>query len=200
MTDTHGVARDQLRSFVERIESPASREVWMPVLGYEGLYEASNHGRVRRAPEAPARSMGLPGKIITPAPTERGYLRLSLSRGGETKSYPVHRIVLSAFCGPPPFPGAHAAHNDGNPSNNALTNLRWATAVENQKDVERHGNRTRGSDIHNAKLTDALVEEIRARIASKERYPTIAKDYGVSISTVSLIKRNRIWKHVNATG
>ena len=184
------VARDQLRSFIE------TAEVWMPVLGYEGIYEASNKGRIRRSFEANARSLGVPGKELRPVLSEKGYARVSLSKDGVVTNHAVHRLVLIAFCGPPPFEGAHAAHNDGDPSFNALTNLRWASPAENQQDVDRHGNRTRGSAIAGAKLTEKDIPSIRRRISAGESYPTIASDFGVSVSTISLIKKQRIWAHV----
>ena len=53
-------------------------------------------------------------------------------------------LVVLAFLGPPPFPGAHAAHFDGDKLNNRLSNLRWASPAENEADKRRHG-RTRGA-------------------------------------------------------
>jgi DNA-binding NarL/FixJ family response regulator len=108
----------------------------------------------------------------------------------------VSRLVLLAFIGEPAVPGAHAAHNDGNPANNRLANLRWATALENQADVDRHGNRVRGADVFGAKLTEEDVVSIMRRIAAGEKYPGIASEFNVSTSTISLIKHKRIWKHV----
>lgn len=171
------------------------REVWLPVRGYEGLYEASNLGRIRRDPRAPCRSLGVPGKTLSPSFCG-GYAVVSLSKSGEVKNHRVSRVVLEAFCGPPPFAGAHAAHNDGDTANNRLTNLRWATPLENQADVERHGNRVKGESVFGAVLTETDVREIRKRCASGERNRPIAQDFGVSISTVHLIRHNRIWRHV----
>jgi len=161
-------------------------EVWLPVPEYDGLYEVSNLGRVRSART---------GAVLAPSATS-GYLHVSLCRNGEVRTARVHRIVLTAFCGQEPFQGAHAAHNDGNSLNCALTNLRWATAVENQADVTRHGRRCRGEDVYGAVLTEEKVRAIRARISGGERSRPIAQDYGVSISTIHLIKHNRIWRHV----
>ncbi len=172
-------------------------EVWQPIPGYEGLYDASNLGRIRRSFDAPHRSLGVPGGILSPTATWAGYMRVSLSRDGEVKSHAVHRLVLSAFCGPEPFEGAQAAHNNGDRGFNHLTNLRWATPKENQKDVDRHGNRCRGEDVHGAVLTEKSVKEIKQRLVSGgERYPQIAKDFGVSVSTIALIKQGKTWKHV----
>ena len=62
------------------------RERWRPVLGYEGLYEVSNLGRVRRV------------KIIEPTRKKHGYMQISLvDRNGKRKSFRLHRVVATAF-------------------------------------------------------------------------------------------------------
>ena len=170
-------------------------EVWLPVRNYEGIYEASNMGRVRRAFIAPRRSLGAPGKVLEPSLTN-GYPVISLCKQGVVKNARVSRIVLEAFCGPQPFAGAHAAHNDGDTENNRLTNLRWATPTENQADVERHGNRVKGEAVFGSVLRECDVKAIRKRCASGERNGPIASDFGVSISTIHLIRHNRTWRHV----
>lgn len=162
------------------------REVWLPVRGYEGVYEVSNLGNVRRIST---------GRNLVPAAGPTGYLRVSLSNGS-ARNYYVHRIVLEAFCGPQPFEGAQTAHNDGNTQNNRLANLRWASPKENQADVERHGRRCRGSRVFGAKLSEDRVRGIRRRIESGERNPDIARAFNVSVSTIHLIRHNRIWSHV----
>lgn len=55
----------------------------------------------------------------------------------------VHRLVLETFAGPCP-PDMECRHLDGNRSNNALSNLRWGTKLENEADKDRHGKRPRG--------------------------------------------------------
>jgi hypothetical protein len=162
-------------------------EVWLPVDGYIGIYEISNHGRCRRV-----------GSVICLMPVDagKGYRTVSLCKDGSIKNVPIHRMVLIAFCGPEPFVGAQAAHNDGDRSNNRLTNLRWATPVENQADRIRHGTDLRGSAVFGAVLTEPDVARIRDRIRSGERNPQIANDYGVSVSTIHLIRHNKTWRHV----
>jgi len=162
-------------------------EVWMPVLGYSGLYEVSNWGQCRRLGSA---------KVLKPVDDGSGYYFVSLSANGVVENHRIHRLVLIAFCGREPFDGAIAAHNDGVPHNCRLTNLRWATPVENQADRIRHGTHCKGADVFGAKLDDTSVEAIRCRLRSGERNKPIAQDYGVSISTVHLIRHNRIWRHV----
>lgn len=164
----------------------ADVEVWLPAPEFEGLYEVSNLGRVRRIGS---------GTCLASVDRGDGYPFVTLSNG-KVKNCPVHRLVLTAFCGPPPFEGAQAAHNDGDRGNPKLTNLRWASPSENQADRIRHGTMCRGSAVFGAVLNEDDVCQIRQRIRAGERNPEIANDFGVSISTIHLIRHNRTWKHV----
>lgn len=148
------------------------------------IYEVSSWGRVRG-----------PRKMLQPA-VVRGYEVVSLHERGVTINHRIHRLVASAFLGPAPFEDALIAHNDGDPRNNRVSNIRWASALENQADRHRHGTRLCGTEVAGAKLTDDAVRAIRARLARGERYPSIAADFGVSISSISLINKGRTWKHV----
>lgn len=158
-------------------------ETWKPIEDFLA-YQVSSWGRVRRG-----------STVLRAAKTAR-YLVVSLSDGKRKATGRVHVLVARAFLGPAPFSSALVAHNDGSTDNNRVSNLRWASALENQADRERHDTRTRGSEVFGAKLTENQIPFIRRRIAAGERYPSIARDFGVSISTVSLIKRGRIWQHV----
>lgn len=173
----------QLKALIERVEPV---EVWLPVLGYEGHYQVSNMGNVK----------GKRKELLSPVVAAKGYPTVSLSKNGVVKNHKVHVLVLKSFCGDRPFDGAQAAHNDGNAMNAKLSNLRWASAKENQSDIDRHGRRCQGVDVFGAVLDDDRVRDIRARLNSGDRNKPIANDFGVSISTIHLIRHNRIWRHV----
>lgn len=120
-----------------------NEELWLPVWGYEGLYEVSSLGRVRsidREVEHP--TVGIvhrKGKVLAQNPLNKdGYLGVGLSRGGTKKKRAVHLLVLESFVGPRPK-GKQACHNDGNNTNNRAENLRWDTPKENVADIKRHG-------------------------------------------------------------
>ena len=116
-------------------------EQWRPIPGYEGLYEVSDHGRVRsldRVVRRGAHTLRLPGEIKALVDNGHGRKRAYLSRDGQMQRPQVHRLVLETFVGPCPA-GMEACHNDGNPANNRLENLRWDTGSENMRDKRRHG-------------------------------------------------------------
>ena len=128
-----------------------SNEKWLPVAGYAGMYEVSNHGRVRsldRIVRVTAdQSRVARGRILSPGPHRGGYKLINLSRDGHRKSATVHKLVLEAFVGTAPS-GMEACHADGDPANNRLDNLRWGTSTENNFDIVRHGNHYQSNKTH----------------------------------------------------
>lgn len=103
---------------------------WRDVSGYEALYCVSDEGVVwskRRK------------KAMSPSTGKWGHLRVVLyDKPRPAKTMTVHKLVKNSFDGPTPD-GLQVLHNDGNPANNRLDNLRFGTPSENMLDKERHG-------------------------------------------------------------
>jgi hypothetical protein len=96
-------------------------EVWLPVTGFEELYQISNRGRVRSL------RLRTGDGLRKPYANKKGHLRIDLyAEGGERKKRYLHRLVLEAFIGSCPT-GMEGCHKDGDPANNNLENLRWGT-------------------------------------------------------------------------
>lgn len=114
-----------------------NRETWLDLPGFEGLYQVSDEGRVRSMERTVMRSNGAPQRIKARQVKTRkgrdGYMRTSLCKQGKVFHFTVHRMVMSAFVGARPD-GQHIAHRDGVRHNNRLSNLRYATPVENAAD------------------------------------------------------------------
>ncbi len=121
---------------------PANFESWLPVVGYEGLYEVSDLGRVRSLSRNRRDGRGyLPGRVLRPGPQRRGYLTVSLTDAdGCVRSRRVHQLVLGAFVGPR-ADGMEVLHNNDVPGDNRLVNLRYGTRSDNQRDIYRNGRR-----------------------------------------------------------
>lgn len=111
-------------------------EIWKPIIGYEGLYEVSNMGRVKSLNHI--RRTGNFGKYI-----QRGkilkqyckdknskYLRVSLSNNGIVSKRKVHRLVAESFL-PTINDKKLVNHKDENKQNNCVSNLEWVNYSEN---------------------------------------------------------------------
>lgn len=125
-------------------ESTPAEERWLPVVGYEGYYSVSDHGRVRAEQRVIMRAGGkgpLPRREMILRPGTHhggGYQQVTLSRNGHRSSHQVHVLVLTAFVGSRPD-GLEACHGPNGPADNRLTQLRWDTRSSNVLDQVEHG-------------------------------------------------------------
>jgi len=186
-------------------ELSMSEEIWKPVVGFEGWYEVSSHGRVKRLKRTIKRKNGIqcayPSKILetTHKKNVAPYRPARFSKGNKRISVRVHRLVLSAFMGECPV-GCEASHLDGNGFNNHLSNLKWESHKENiaridQSKVRR--NPAKGEKIGTSRLKEFQVLEIREKYATgKYTFTGLGKEYGIGgDSTRDIIKRSS-WKHI----
>lgn len=145
-----------------------SVEQWRPVVGWEGYYEVSDHGRVRSVERVIVRKNGTtqrwkPRTRKDGPHGKQGHRGVGLWRDGAITMRTVHSLVLEAFVEPRPD-GVHACHNDGDPTNNHLDNLRWDSRLENNRDIVRHGHHHNGQKTvcKNGHLFDAENTIIRS--------------------------------------
>ena len=126
-------------------------EQWKPVNGYEGIYEVSSHGRVRSLDRVVTYSDGRvrrhKGKILSAPLSRDGYPAVNLHTQGKLKKRYVHSLIAETFIGPRPE-GMEVCHNDGNPTNNHVDNLRYGTRSENMLDRVRHGTNPSTAKTH----------------------------------------------------
>ena len=173
-----------------------NRENWRSVVGFEGLYEVSDYGRVRSWKRTTKTGVH-GGGLLKPSTDRQGRRTVCLSCNGNRVNKRVHQLVLESFVGPKPK-GMECCHfPDSNPANNYLTNLRWDTRVNNQADRLVHGTSNRGGKHGMSKLVNVDVERIRdIRLIGQQTYPVIAEYFNVSISTIGQILRRTAWQHV----
>jgi hypothetical protein len=110
-------------------------EVWRPVVGYEGVYEVSDRGNVRRIKPGIATR---PGKVLKPFPHSEGYLRVSLSVNCKAVNKYIHVLVAEAFYGPCPE-GMEVNHKNTEKTDNQLSNLEFMTHGENTLHAKLNG-------------------------------------------------------------
>ena len=139
----------------------------------------------------------------------RGYKSVSLVQYDEKmkpiKRYmrQVHRLVLENFY---PFPNnkdLQVNHINGNKADNRLENLEWMTASENTKDANRKGKGHQMNQNGEKNCMASLTEEQVIEIIKETKKPNrrtdqkIANDYGVTRKTISHIRHNLTWKHID---
>lgn len=111
----------------------------------------------------------------------------------------AHRVAWSMLCGTIPD-GLCVLHRCDNPRCVNPAHLFLGTQAENVHDMDAKGRRVNrpvyGASHHNAKLTDAAVEQIRARRAVGQKQAQIAEAFGVAQVTISRIVTGRGWTHV----
>jgi hypothetical protein len=172
-------------------------ETWRAVVGFEGFYEVSDHGNVRRiAPWCDGRKTK-PGRISV-RPKQSGYVRVILHREKVHKEFAVHRLVAAAFIGHLPSLRHQVNHKNGKRADNRVVNLEYLLPSENQLHACRvlHRPSRPGSKHHNAKLSENDVLEIRSRYTEGALQKKLAIEFGVSRATICQICSRQIWTHV----
>lgn len=107
-------------------------EIWKDIPNYEGIYQISNYGNVRRLNKWDLNRREYYENIhnIKLKPNTKGYLHVDLSKNQNVKRRDVHRLVAEAFI-PNPENKPEINHIDGNKQNNRADNLEWNTRSEN---------------------------------------------------------------------
>lgn len=115
---------------------PCPLEEWKDIKGFEGWYQVSNLGNVRRI--APVN--GSPRcRNLKPWINTRGYSHITLNVHCKKTVFRLHRLVAEHFIGKPNELQTDVNHIDGNKQNNAVSNLEWCTRSENMKHAIKTG-------------------------------------------------------------
>lgn len=96
-------------------------ESWLPINGYEGLYEVSSNGNVKSLKK---------GIFLKPETLPFGYLRVCLTKNKNSRHFMIHRLVAEAFI-PNPDNLPFVNHKDENKTNNCVENLEWCDSKYN---------------------------------------------------------------------
>ena len=154
-------------------------EIWKDYKDYEGLYQASNLGRMRsldRWVKSKSGSVRLcKGKILKLCTDKYGYLNVGLWKNNKVKTYLVHRIIAETF-----LPNSDnlpcVNHKDENKLNNNAENLEWCSSsyninfgTRNEKVAEKNTNGKQCKPILQYTLDGKFVREWKsAKQAERE--------------------------------
>ncbi len=132
-------------------------EVWLPIEGYEGLYEVSNMGRIKSLEKTRVVGHGTQirvyPEIIKKTSNIKGYISVSLNGEHRTNNFLVHRLVAIAFISNSEGK-KEVNHIGGDKNDNRASQLAWCTPSENMSHAHRTGLKSGlvGGDNGSAKL------------------------------------------------
>lgn len=170
-------------------------EEWRDIVGYEGLYQVSNLGRVMSLGNGICNSIR---KILKLDKQRQGYMLACLYKNGVKKKYLVHRLEYEAFYGRIPQ-GMQVNHINEIKSDNRLENLNLMTPKENtnwgtaiQRRIEKQTNDKRSKPVLQI---DKNTNEVIAEFPSIHQ---VERDLGISISHIWACCNNK--PHFNTAG
>jgi len=108
------------------------KEIWKPVVGYEGIYEVSSLGRVKSLARTDCRGNRRNERIRKPEKANGAYITIYLSKHSKVHRRTLHSVIAETFLGPRPS-GRGIDHIDGDKLNNRADNLEYVTSAENTR-------------------------------------------------------------------
>ncbi len=178
-------------------------EEWRDVPGWEGSYQVSNLARVRSLNRMVRRSDGVvffcKGIILKQYIDERGYPYIAFSDKAHKryKKRRIHQLVGTSFVSGYKT-GLQINHKNGIKTDNGISNLEWVTGSQNIAHAHKIGLLNLRGENHpgGSKLTEKDVLVIIDQPRMKGSGLRLAKQFGVSRSTISAIRHKKSWKHL----
>lgn len=165
-------------------------EIWKEVVGFEGLYMVSDHGNVKSL----LYWRGSNCRLLVQNISKTGYRVVTLFRPGFSRVYKVHRLVAEAFL-PNPESKRTVNHIDGNKLNNHVSNLEWATDLENIRHAFANklivtcvGEKQSATKLKSKEVLEIYQSNLPRRV--------LCKIYNISYTAICSIKNGVTWSHI----
>lgn len=165
-------------------------EIWRDIVGYEGLYQVSNMGRVRsldRIGKGRWGYMPKKGVMLSQTTDTSGYKIVNLWKDNIIKSPKVHRLVAQAFI-PNPSNLPQVNHKDEVKTNNCVDNLEWCSVKYNNNygtRIERVSNSMKGKHINRKDWSKPILQFTKQGEFVAE-YPSIRE----AVRQTGIIRQN----------
>ena len=175
-------------------DSGARRELWMPVPGYEGLYEVSSEGKILSLYKKTRNKT--PNGTLKPKTDTQGYFRVNLYKDKKAKTMLVSRIVALAFI-PNPERLPYVGHDNDNKKDNRVENLYWTDPSENFMHNGLHLEVARKRDIDKVKRALSMPVKGISKNGGTVYYPSMqaAKKDGFDSAKISMCVNGKRKSH-----
>lgn len=164
-------------------------EIWVDIIGYEGLYMVSNKGRIKSLEVSKTTKNGQVRKnqlkLLKNRLDGQGYHYVSLYKNKVSLNHKVHRLVAINFV-PNPQNKPQVNHKNFIKTDNTLDNLEWATNSEN----------TIHSYLFSNRKTILSVQDHLEIKKSNKKKTELAKIYNTTTTTIYRIQNNQIRKYL----
>lgn len=146
-----------------QIVADLPNETWKEVVGYEGLYQVSDKGRVKshtrmvKYPDGTKRLVY--GRLINPSiDKQTGYYKVGLSKKGKSITHSIHRLVAEAFI-PNPDNLPYINHKSEARTENFVENLEWCTPAYNNNYGSRRAIVNRQCAVRQRDMNGNIIAE-----------------------------------------
>ena len=181
-------------------------ENWVDIVGFEGLYQVSDLGRVRSLDRGMyvrqdryknPRWTNRKGLVLKQSPDGKGYLMVALCKNGISKIKTVHRLVARHFVSRVGYAPV-VNHLNSNNKDNRASNLEWCTIKENNQHTINSGRARvpRGSEHYASKISEDEAALIKKMLAAGSGATATARKLSLPYGAVRGIQKGSTWKYI----
>ncbi|MGR8823786.1 NUMOD4 domain-containing protein [Leuconostoc citreum] len=168
-------------------------ESWKDIVGFQNVYQVSNHGNIRSIARVLTDGRVTAGKYIKGSSNGNGYLYVTLSYGNIRKHKYIHRLVAETFL-KNDEKLLEVNHIDGDKTNNSIENLEWVNSKQNKHHALVNGLYDANSyKFENEIVADLLRGHHRNYVAEKYKTAIVSIDRIIERRNIanSVYKPNR---------